>query len=451
MSDCASVTAESPVKVDVPMPSVEDDYVEPKALVCFHSFCKNCIDNNIANGMITCPKCNVTMELGVVGAGGLLTDYGLVGLLASKSKADSIDACQGCMKSKDLSGKCNQCGFICNNCQSDHSHMLMFRDHVIEQYENNSSSVDVMHCMNHDLTAHIGHSIFLAKDIYSQHVQRVQTMLIQTKEKVSRMMEESEKLNDVYGQLQSCYKSAYSNTDNIADLIIKETNEFKSNAQSLLDAIYERWRKDAQLICQEYKKFAEKGVSMNDFAERLLEHSDMLGFLFFSELLNTKMTSFMQFDESTISSMVHREFFHDIINIKEDDVFSKMSDIQADDAVQKVEEELSDAAQKLDQMNFIIQKSNYEIDTWKGMVKELNEKITEKENIVFDMNNQVESSKKCILKLQSKKNRVLRLVQLCSSLYADIFKEAVQLKPVTDLEDLVPLFLIGKEAKNGVF
>uniref|UniRef100_A0AC34Q0C5 DUF38 domain-containing protein n=1 Tax=Panagrolaimus sp. JU765 TaxID=591449 RepID=A0AC34Q0C5_9BILA len=127
-----------------------------------------------------------------------------------------------------------------------------------------------------------------------------------------------------------------------------------------------------------------------------------------------------------------------------------MLKIQADDVVKKVDEELLDAVQKLDQLNVTIQESNKEIEIWKGMVKELLQKISEKENLVVQMVKQVEVSKKCILKIQSKKNRLLRPVQLCSTLYGDIFNTGLQFKPFEHLEKLLPLFLIGKEAKNGL-
>uniref|UniRef100_A0AC34RFT7 DUF38 domain-containing protein n=1 Tax=Panagrolaimus sp. JU765 TaxID=591449 RepID=A0AC34RFT7_9BILA len=78
------------------------------------------------------------------------------------------------------------------------------------------------------------------------------------------------------------------------------------------------------------------------------------------------------------------------------------------------------------------------------------EKVAEKENVVAKMNDQVEASKKCILKIQSKKNRLLRPVQLSSALYGEIFNMGLQFKSVLYFQELVPLFLIGKEAKNGL-
>ena len=55
--------------------------VNPKVLVCFHSFCRSCLECAEDSGRIICPVCHVETYLSGDGLTGLLPDFGAGGML----------------------------------------------------------------------------------------------------------------------------------------------------------------------------------------------------------------------------------------------------------------------------------------------------------------------------------------------------------------------------------
>ena len=103
-----------------------------QVLQCFHTFCQACLEKVQDHpDRVNCPQCHFDTPLGSGGVAGLLSDYGITGLLeitaSGSAMAGGIDfgatICTGC-KSRDSAlavARCMTCAnFLCSNCVMAH-------------------------------------------------------------------------------------------------------------------------------------------------------------------------------------------------------------------------------------------------------------------------------------------------------------------------------------------
>ena len=126
-------------------------------LQCFHSFCQGCLEKVQDHpDRVSCPHCHLDTPLGSGGVAGLLSDYGMTGLLDNITGPQTgIDFgatfCTGC-KSREGApavARCLTCAtFLCPNCVMAHkvlNNFILLKAYVFQfvkkfrQIEKNSA------------------------------------------------------------------------------------------------------------------------------------------------------------------------------------------------------------------------------------------------------------------------------------------------------------------------
>ena len=109
-------------------------YLFLQVLQCFHTYCQACLEKVQDHpDRVSCPQCHNDTTLGSGGVAGLLSDYGITGLLETVAAAGpsgnvaGIDFgatfCTGCKsrESANAVARCMTCAnFLCPNCVMAH-------------------------------------------------------------------------------------------------------------------------------------------------------------------------------------------------------------------------------------------------------------------------------------------------------------------------------------------
>lgn len=102
-----------------------------QVLQCFHTFCQACLEKVQDHpDRVSCPHCHNDTPLGSGGVAGLLSDYGMTGLLEAAINGPAVGGvdfgatfCTGC-KSRESApavARCLTCAnFLCPNCVMAH-------------------------------------------------------------------------------------------------------------------------------------------------------------------------------------------------------------------------------------------------------------------------------------------------------------------------------------------
>ncbi|KAL3083752.1 hypothetical protein niasHT_036745 [Heterodera trifolii] len=150
-------------------------YKEPKVLACFHSFCKACLERQMAIDTtdlnmpqrIVCQLCSMETQLSPqLGIEGLLSDYGLENAVQSLGSLgtspyseqsedlgfgslgsggwplESVPQCTGCKGGERATAFCRECAnYLCANCAQAHRYMNVFEGHSVEELTNPSDAL----------------------------------------------------------------------------------------------------------------------------------------------------------------------------------------------------------------------------------------------------------------------------------------------------------------------
>lgn len=124
-----------------------------QVLQCFHSFCQACLEKVQDHpDRVSCPLCHLETPLGSGGVAGLLSDYGMTGLLDNITGPQTgIDFgatfCTGC-KSREGApavARCLTCAtFLCPNCVMAHKVFLHF--FIFEKNSSNGNEFTIFSC-----------------------------------------------------------------------------------------------------------------------------------------------------------------------------------------------------------------------------------------------------------------------------------------------------------------
>ncbi|KAI3415900.1 hypothetical protein GPALN_005464 [Globodera pallida] len=170
----SGTSAGSMVQQMVKCPLCQLLYKEPKVLACFHSFCKACLERQMAINTqdlnmpqrIMCQLCSMETQLSPqLGIEGLLSDYGLENAVQSLGSLgtspyseqsedlgfgslgsggwppESVPQCTGCKGGERATAFCRECAnYLCMNCAQAHRYMNIFEGHSVEELASPSDS-----------------------------------------------------------------------------------------------------------------------------------------------------------------------------------------------------------------------------------------------------------------------------------------------------------------------
>ena len=204
-----------------------DIYTDPQSLLCFHSFCHQCLeglplDTQARKLFLSCPTCRIPTELPEAGVAGFPKAFFINNLtevhsLLKKVSSDRPTLCDNCKKS-DATGYCKQCTkFFCTNCLSFHNKWVTFTDHTVisldevartafqlpsikQEVTINCSSHDKpleiycetccnLICHNCTVCIHKGHEYDLVSDTYDRHRQIIESSLNPVREQIVAVKE----------------------------------------------------------------------------------------------------------------------------------------------------------------------------------------------------------------------------------------------------------------------
>ena len=108
-------------------------FVDPKILLCFHSFCYNCLkvytEKNCYNNKFACPLCALECMLPPGGVEELQTNF-YIKAAQTKSSIAANTPCEVCEDESRAGKSCLECEQnMCTNCSRAHLKMTSSRDH----------------------------------------------------------------------------------------------------------------------------------------------------------------------------------------------------------------------------------------------------------------------------------------------------------------------------------
>merc|ERR1711981_993613 len=240
-------------------------YHRPKVLQCFHTFCQACLEKVQDHpDRVNCPQCHFDTPLGSGGVAGLLSDYGITGLLeitaSGSAMAGGIDfgatICTGC-KSRESAlavARCMTCAnFLCSNCVMAHKFMLCFE----------------------------GHHVTTLGEITSKDGNRTE---IHELESISRVVQEGKaKANEIRTQLKnldatsnrmtSHYNKAQNEINDTFQYYTTLLEERKAETMRELDSHYSVKQRSLNVVSQKAQETIDKIYHVTDFIERLMKHA----------------------------------------------------------------------------------------------------------------------------------------------------------------------------------
>lgn len=242
---------------------------------------------------MNCPQCHFDTPLGSGGVAGLLSDYGITGLLEitanGSAMAGGIDfgatICTGC-KSRDSAlavARCMTCAnFLCSNCVMAHKFMLCFE----------------------------GHHVTTLGEITSKDGNRTE---IHELESISRVVQEGKaKANEIRTQLKnldatsnrmtSHYNKAQNEINDTFQYYTTLLEERKAETMRELDSHYSVKQRSLNVVSQKAQETIDKIYHVTDFIERLMKHATNSEVLLFKRLIEQKLATLLSVSAGGTSS-----------------------------------------------------------------------------------------------------------------------------------------------------
>ncbi|CAD5217075.1 unnamed protein product [Bursaphelenchus okinawaensis] len=258
-------------------------YIDPRVLACFHSFCKECLEQHAAGmSRVNCPSCNGRTQLSQLGVSGLLVDYALNNAvkLHEKSVDGQLDPYEpddantkncSCLehRNRPLQYYCLSCNFaVCQECTlKEHPRPM----HLLELIENaaHSQVSSIRNLIDEVLVKH---------DELRTAFQQVET----TQRRVNTS------LNQAHAKLREAVNRMIQ--------VIQDANDC---LQKDLDATYVNRQEQIVHISRGVQKMTGKISETVKFAERLLKYGHSTEVLVFKPLLEARLRGFLTFNAET--------------------------------------------------------------------------------------------------------------------------------------------------------
>ena len=297
INDCLDIKmAKSQVVANLALKKLEDQltcavclnaFKEPKLLLCFHVFCKECLlqlmtQDEQGQFRLRCPTCRQSTILpSNSGVSSLQPAFHIHHLLEIQEALEKVSdpekvVCEKCVKTPRIATNfCRDCGkFICDMCSTTHSEWEEFSDHEVVSFERVQSNVKqlvspkkiILYCQQHKgmkldlycetcgeliclhctVKKHKDHQIDLVSDTFDKHQAEITTGL----EPVDKQLEIVEDaVKGVGAQKKEVYDQEVDNKSKVEQQIQKLHELIEVRKAQLFD--------DIELMTQEKIKNLE--------------------------------------------------------------------------------------------------------------------------------------------------------------------------------------------------
>jgi tripartite motif-containing protein 2/3 len=286
-----------------------NNFDRPKVLHgCFHTFCEPCLEKIQDHPeKITCPQCNTESILGNAGISGLLSDFGIFGMMESSTVNGEhhiqSNICT-CCKNRDSTAvaRCLTCSnFLCPNCVTAHQFMRCFDGHHVTTLGEITN-----------------------KDGCPQEIQQLNSIchiMQEGRSKASDLKSNLKNLEAASINLSQHFSKSRSDVNEAFQYYVSLLEERKNDVLRELEGQYSRKQVALSLYSQKAHETIDRIYQVTSFIDRQMRHSSN------SEVLMFKHPLEQQF--STLSNNMNA--IENIGSLSSDDVcdFEFISNYQA--------------------------------------------------------------------------------------------------------------------------
>jgi len=262
-------------------------FQRPKVLQCFHTYCQACLEKVQDHpDRVSCPQCHNDTTLGSGGVAGLLSDYGITGLMETVAAAGpsgnvaGIDfcgtSCTGCKSRESAAAvaRCMTCAnFLCPNCVMAHKFMHCFEGHHVTTLgEITSKDGNRTEIQELDSISHVVHD---------------------GKSKASEIRSQLKNLESTSSRLSAQYNKAQNEINETFQYYTTLLEERKAEIMRELDGHYTMKQMTLNAYSQKGQETIDKIYQVTDFIERLMKHATNGEVLLFKRPIETKFSKLL--------------------------------------------------------------------------------------------------------------------------------------------------------------
>ncbi|CAD5223208.1 unnamed protein product [Bursaphelenchus xylophilus] len=257
-------------------------YRDPRVLACFHSFCRECLDQHAAGlSRVNCPACNSRTQLSQLGVDGLLADYALIhAVKIHELKEGNIDRFElevsktkkcHCLehRSRPLQFYCLSCDFaVCQECtQKDHPRPM----HQLEPIENAAQA----------------------------QLMAIENLIDEVNLKQRELRTAFQQIETIQRRVNTSQNQATAKLRETLNRMIQVIQDAHDCLQKDLDATYIHRQEQIVSISRGVQKMTGKISETVKFAQRLLKYGRPAEVLVFKPLLEARLRGFLTFNAET--------------------------------------------------------------------------------------------------------------------------------------------------------
>ncbi|CAD5213803.1 unnamed protein product [Bursaphelenchus okinawaensis] len=329
----------------------QEHFRDPRVLACFHSFCKDCLEQREQSNerSIVCPQCHQETQLSPnLGIDGLLSDYGLqnavnqsimeegkgqprAGSLSSSPGSDGEDlvnatthVCTGCKSGDFAKAFCADCRrFLCQNCTQAHTTMHCFDGHRVEILSKvaspvNPRSSNPCNCLEHrqqplqyfcitcnfaichecTLKEHQNHTVEKIDDVAEDQMQRMEDLIAEATKKQANFHDVFRLIDNYQTKLTNSFQQAQNHINEFADSVILAVQESRKVLHKDLETTFAYRQLQITLIDKNVQKMTKRMSQTIEFTQRLLKYCSPTEVMVFKPLVDQRLQTFLNFSVS---------------------------------------------------------------------------------------------------------------------------------------------------------
>eukprot|EP00096_Caligus_rogercresseyi_P005867 TRINITY_DN21915_c0_g1_i1.p1 TRINITY_DN21915_c0_g1~~TRINITY_DN21915_c0_g1_i1.p1 ORF type:complete len:900 (+),score=275.50 TRINITY_DN21915_c0_g1_i1:221-2920(+) len=263
-----------PMSAATKCPACKGIFNRPRVLSCFHTYCHSCLEKAQDHpDKVMCPRCKTETSLGGMGIGGLIEDYGVLGLIESGSSGLEFQNvfCTMCNNRETLAlASCLNCPHnLCANCVVTHQFMHCFDGHQVstlgEIKEGTRNSI--------------------------QQLEPVNSLVQEGHHKATEIRANLKNLEMTSSRLKGQFNKAHSEIIDTFQFFTSVIEERKNELIRELEVLYSSRQTSLSNYCHKAQETVDKIYQTTDFIERLMKYSNNAEVMCFKRPLEQKFSN----------------------------------------------------------------------------------------------------------------------------------------------------------------